>query len=386
MANNVDLVLERNKRKRIRRLVKVGIFAFFILIGMFIYKMRDVWFPQLEGLGARYQNGVTRNEHAEAEGEFELNVSGGVDYHANFVKNDLFILCDKYLYIYGADGALHDSRQHAYSNAVMKVSGTRALTYSSNGTSFRLDSPNAAIYKLQTEKPIFFGVLAEDGRAAIVTESETYACRLHVFDATGKLLYSRECVERLADVSFCENGCIFATITASGGDLMTSLTYITFDSNEIVWETPPIETLCYDLYAMPDGSAFVIGDDMAAYYSSTGALSGSYDYNAKIVDFACGNEKVAILLQNEQRRRSTLLLFSDHSAAPQVVSIDSAGKSVILDAETAYLLCSGKICTYAFSGDLLNSLDVQDAYDRILKYGKYFYLLGYDTINRVQIQ
>ncbi|MCR5717758.1 MAG: DUF5711 family protein [Oscillospiraceae bacterium] len=386
MANNVDLVLERNKRKRLRRFVKVGIFAFFILIGVFIYKMRDVWFPHLEGFGTRYQNNVTRNENAEAEGEFELNVSGGVDYHADFVKNDLFILCDKYLYIYGSDGMLSDSRQHAYSNAVMKACGTRALTYSSSGTSFRLDGTNGMIYEAQTEKPIFFGVLSEDGMAAIVTESETYACHLNVFDVSGKLLYSRECVERLADVSFCENGCIFATISASGGDLMTALTYITFDSNDVVWESSPIETLCYELYAMPDGSAYIIGDDMVAYYSSTGALAGSYDYNAEIVDFACGNERVAVILQNEQRRRSTLLLFSDHSAAPQTVSLDIAAKSVILDTETAYLLGAGQVRTYAFSGDLLGTLTVKDAYDRILKYGKYFYLLGYDKINRVLIQ
>ena len=40
--------------------------------------------------------------------------------------NNLFILCDKYLYIYGTDGKLKDSRQHAYSNGVMKVRNKRA--------------------------------------------------------------------------------------------------------------------------------------------------------------------------------------------------------------------------------------------------------------------
>ena len=386
MANNVDLVLERNKRKHIRRLVKIVIFAFFIVVGVFIYRMRDVWFPHLEGIGTRYQSNVTRNEDAEAEGEFELNVSGGVDYHAGFINNNLFILCDKYLYVYAADGTLRDSRQHAYSNAVMKISGNRALLYSHNGTSLRLDTPNSTVYELQTEKPIFFGILSEDGRAAIVTESDTYACRLNIYDANGKIIYTRECVERLSDVSFCENGCIFSTLTASGGELMTALTYITFDSNEIVWETSPIATLCYELYAMPDGSAFVIGDDLAAYYSSTGALVGSYDYNAALVDYAYQNGKAAILLQNEQRRQSTLLLFSDRSAAPQTVNIDSTVRSVIMDAEIVYLLGSGQVRSYAFSGDELDSQSVKDAYDRILKYGKYFYLLGYDKINRVQIK
>lgn len=385
MANNVDFILERNKRRRRRRLIKIGIAVCFIALGVFLYRMRDVWFPQLEGIGSRYQNNVTRNENADAQGEFELNVSGGVDYHAGFISNNLLILCDKYLYIYGADGTLRDTRQHAYSNAVMKITGNRALIYSHNGTSLRLDTPNSNVYETQTELPIYFGVLADDGRAAIVTGSETYACRLNIFDTSGKLIYTRECVERLSDVSFIENGCIFSTIGAQGGELLTTLTYITFDSDEAVWVTSPLQTLCYELHALPDGGAFVIGDDLAAYYSSTGALIGSYDYNASLVDYAYKGGKAAVLLQNEQRRKSSLMLFSDKSAAPQTVNIDSTTKYVVLDSETAYLLGGGFVRSFAFSGEQMGSQPVKDAYDRLLKYGKYFYLLGYDKINRVQI-
>lgn len=385
MANNIDLVLERSKRKRRRQLTKFVIFLVFAAIGVFIYRMRDVWFPQLEGIGSRYQSNVTRNETAGAEGEFELNVSGGVDYHADFIGNNLLILCDKYLYVYGTDGTLKDSRQHAYSNAVMKVSGKRALVYSHNGTSFRVDTPNGNVYEEQTEFPIWIGVLGEDGRAAIVTESETYACRLNIFDVNGKLVYTRECVDRLSDISFYENGCIFTTIGASDGELQTTLSYITFDDDDLQWVTSPIPTLCLELETLPDGGAFVIGDDLAAYYSSTGALVGSYDYKGTLTDYAYENGKAAVLLTNEQRRQSTLLLFSDRSSAPQTVSINATQKSVILSEEMAYLLGSGEILSYAMSGVQKDSQPVKDAYDRILKYGKYFYLLGYDKINREQI-
>lgn len=385
MANKIDLVLERTKRRRKRHLVKLAIVLFFVIVGVFIYRMRDVWFPHLEGIGTRYQNNVTRNANAEAEGEFGLNVSGGVDYHAGFINDNLLILCDKYLYIYDSEGELQDSRQHAYSNAVMKINGSRALVYSHNGTSFRVDTPNGNVYEAQTELPIWIGVIDDTGRTAIVTESETYACRLNIYDQNGTRMYSRDCVERLSDISFFENGCIFSTIGASNGELETTLSYITFDSNDLVWETAPLPTLCLGLYAMPDGGAFVIGDDLAAYYSSTGALVGSYDYNAALTDYAFENGKAAILLQNEQRRQATLLLFSDKSTAPQTVAIDAIERSVILNAETAYLLGSGSILTYSFAGDLIATQSVRDAYDRMLKYGKYFYLLGYDKINRVGI-
>lgn len=384
MANNVDVVLLRNRMKRRRRIVKVLIALFIVGICVLVYAKRDVWFPQLEGIGSRYQN-VTRSDDADTGGEFELSVSGGVEYTAEFINNNLFILCDKYLYIYTANGKLRDSRQHAYSNAVMKVNNSRALIYSSNGTSFRVDSPSKMLYEQTLDQPIWFGVLSEQGYAAIVTESETYACRLIIFDATGKLLYSRECVERLADVCFYGNGCIFSTISASGGELNTTLQYITFESKDPQWETSPFSTLCLDVCAMPDGGAFVIGDTKAAYYSSTGALVGSYDYNAELVDYAFSEGKAAVLLKNEQRRQSILLLFSDKSAAPVTVTFDSITKSVIIDGETVYLLGGGQIQSYSFAGDALHTVEVRDAYERILRYGKYFYLLGYDKIHRTGI-
>ena len=122
------------------------------------------------------------------------------------------------------DGKLLDSRQHAYSNAIMQTNHNKALIYSFNGTHFRVDSQKKMLYEMQTEQPILFAVLSEDGYAAVVTESETYACRLSVFDAAGKLIYTRECVERLTDVSFVgstDNGCIFSTIGAENGEIVT---------------------------------------------------------------------------------------------------------------------------------------------------------------------
>ena len=383
MANSVDVVLLRKRRRARQRIIKLLLFLIFAGFAILIYVRRDVWFPKLEGIGTRYQN-ITQNEDV-TDDAFSLSISGGVNYSADFINKDLFILCDKYLYIYGSDGKLKDSRQHAYSNAAMKIAGSRALLYSVNGTNFRVDSLSKMLYEVTTEQPIWFGVLADDGKTAIVTESETFACRLCIYDNSGKLMYTRECVDRLSDVSFFGNGCIFSTIGASEGDLETTLQYITFDSDNVQWNTTPLPTLCMDMYALNDGGVFVIGDTKAAYYSSTGALLGSYDYNADLIDYTFSDEKGAVLLKNEQRRESILLLFSDRSAAPVSVSLDTIAKNVIIDGETVYLLDNGRIRSYAFSGEEMNSTSVKDAYDRILKQGKYFYLLGYDTINRMEI-
>jgi len=378
MANLSDVLQARQRRKRRKQIIAGLVIAAAVLAALLIYSKREQIFSGLEKISSPHSN-----LNAENDNGFLLRVSGGVDYHAEFVNHHLFILCDKYLYIYDMDGTLLDSRQHAYSNAVMQTNQNKALTYSLNGTHFRMDTQKKMLYENQTEQPILFAVLSNDGKAAVVTESETYACRLMVFDTNGKVIYTRDCVERLTDLSFTDNGCLFSTIGAENGQLITVIQSVRFDKSDIQWATAPLATLCMHVYALKNGGAFVIGDTQAAYYDNTGALINTYDYAGTLLDFDFAEEKGAVLLKNEERRQSVMLLFSDAASAPASVIFDNICKTVKIQDNTVYLLDAGKIIGYSFNGTELSVLGIQDAYEKILRSGKYFYLLGYDRIERV---
>ena len=378
MANFDDVLQARLRRKRRKQMIGGLIVIAAILVAFGIYSKRDKIFSGLEKIGTQYSN-----LSAETDGEFLLTVSGGVDYYAEIINHNLFVLCDKYLYIYDMDGKLLDSRQHAYSNAIMCTNQNKVLTYSFNGTHFRVDSQKKMLYENQTERPILFAVLSDNGYAAVVTESEAYACRLSVFDANGKSVYHRDCVERLTDVSLTDNGCLFSTISAENGELVTVIQSVHFDESDVQWITDPLPTLCMHIYAMKNGGVFVIGDTKAAYYNNTGTLVSAYDYNGILLDYDFSEGFGAVLLKNEERRQSVLMLFSDENLAPSSVTFDNICKTVSIQDGTAYLLDTGKIRSYSFSGTELSSLEIEDAYEKIRKNGKYFYLLGYDRIQRV---
>ncbi len=384
MADTVDIVQVRLRKKRRQRLLRLLGILLAVSICIFIYAKRNVWFPKLEDIGTKYQN-VRQNENADTEGYFPLSVSGGVDFYAEFIGNQMFLLCDKYLYIYGADGSLKDSRQHAYSNAIIKANDSRSLLYSHGGTSFRVDTQNKMLFEISTENPIQFAVLGKDNYVAVVTESATYACRLSVYDAVGKLIYTRDCVDRLLDVSMQDKGCILASLGAANGDLTTTLQYVSFDETEPIWSTEPFATLCQHIYALADGGALVIGDTRCAYYSSTGALLSSYDYTGTLMGFSFDENRAAVLLKNEQRRQSELLLFSEASAPPVSVPFNSIAKSVTVEGDTAYLLNNTSITGYAFSGEQLSSRAIEESCESMKRNGKYFYLFGYDTIDRISV-
>ncbi len=378
MANFDDVLQARLRRKRRKQMIGGLIVIAAILVAFGIYSKRDKIFSGLEKIGTQYSN-----LSAETDGEFLLTVSGGVDYYAEIINHNLFVLCDKYLYIYDMDGKLLDSRQHAYSNAIMCTNQNKVLTYSFNGTHFRVDSQKKMLYENQTERPILFAVLSDNGYAAVVTESEAYACRLSVFDANGKSVYHRDCVERLTDVSLTDNGCLFSTISAENGELVTVIQSVHFDESDVQWITDPLPTLCMHIYAMKNGGVFVIGDTKAAYYNNTGTLVSAYDYNGILLDYDFSEGFGAVLLKNEERRQSVLMLFSDENLAPSSVTFDNICKTVSIQDGTAYLLDTGRIRSYSFSGTELSSLEIEDAYEKIRKNGKYFYLLGYDRIQRV---
>ncbi|MBR6617864.1 MAG: hypothetical protein IKL00_08335 [Oscillospiraceae bacterium] len=382
MAENMDIVRLRQLRLRRKRLLKLLLGLLAVTACIIVYVKRDVWFPKLEGIGTKYQN-ITQNKNADTEGNYPLSVSGGVDYYTSFVGNHMFILCDMYLYIYSADGDQKDSRQHAYSNAVMQTSGSRCLLYSCNGTKFRVDTANKMLFENTLEQPILFARIGKNGYTAVVTESETYASRLCIFDANGKSVYNRDCVDRLVDVTLYDGGCVFATLGAENGEITTTLQSVTFNGDHVVWASSPMPTLCMNIYALSDGGAMVIGDSSCAYYSSTGALLYSYDYTGELLDYTYSDEKAAILVKNEEQRQSQLLLFYKIAAQPAQVSIPYIAKSVEIDDETAYILGIHSIDGYAFNGNQTSQLEMTDSYERIMKNGKYFYLLGYDKINRI---
>lgn len=384
MGNTVDIVVIRQRRRFRRRMSKFLLILLAIGVCIFIYAKRDIWFPQLEGIGSRYQN-ITQNENADTEGNYPLSISGGVDYYTSFVENNMFILCDMYVYIYTVDGSFRESRQHAYSNAVMETNKERCLLYSCNGTKFRVDTDSKMLFENTTEQPILFARIAENGLVAVVTESDTYACRLNVYDTSGKLIYSRDCVDRVLDVSLRESGCVFTTLGAENGDLVTTIQSVSFEGSETEWTTSPLTTLCIRVYALSDGGAFVIGDTKCAYYNSTGEIQSLCDYSGTLADFAFSDERAAVLLENEERRQSHLLLFSEPASQPAEVAIPSIAKSVVVDGEKAYLLGAKGIESYAFSGERMSELNMTDAYEKLLKNGKYFYLLGYDKINRIKM-
>lgn len=384
-SKDIDIGLLRRKKKRRRQIVKF--LALMLLVGIVImlYVKRDVWFPKLEGIGQKFQSVRSNDENELAEGNFPISISGGIDYQTAELNDYLVILSDAYTYVYTTDGELYESRQHAYSNAKLQTAGKKAVVYESGGNRFRVESYSDIEYSHKLEENIIFARMSEDGKTAVVTTSETYFCKLLVYDEAGNEIYSRECVDRVVDLAFTEDseGCVIATIDAVNGNICSKITSVSFNSTKDNWESEPIDTLCVGIFKS-ENNVIILGDTKCAYYSNKGELKSEYTYPAQLRDWDYYDGKIAMLFENETKRHSYVTTISSAKKEPGVIEFDdNSAKCIRIIDEKLCILSKEGINQYNFSGSGKTKISSEGSYEKVIYIDDYLFLLGYDRIDRI---
>lgn len=387
MDPEVDVVAQRKKRNAMRGVRRFSVFILLAIFCAYLYVQRDAWIPKLAGIGSRYQS-ITQNDGTLAEGNFPLTISGKSDYQAEIANDVLFIQNDAYLYLYSPHGDLKDVRQHMFSNAVLKTSGAYALVYENDGSGFRVDKPSKNMFVKYLDNDIIFGVINDSGYTAIVTESDQYACSLQVFDETGKAIYTRNCVNRLIDVTFQNdgNGCAFMELDVENGELVSRMKSVRFDEKDVQWESEPLSTMGLELSYSESGMLCVVGDTMCAYYDDSGNLSSSYTYMGDLVAYDVAYGSAAVILKDENQREARLILMDRSADSPSEVRISDTSKKVLLSQDDAYVMNADSITSYAFSGKSIATVKLDVSYRTFVKQDGYIFLMGYDQINRVDFK
>jgi len=382
-ANDIDIVEERKKEKRRRRIIKLIVFLVLVLVVGGLYYFRDKWYPKLEGLGEKYQTTIQNNGKL-AEGNFPIEIMGGSEYQFEITNKTGYLLNDAFVYIYNQNGGLTDSRQHGYSNPIMKSADGRVLIYENGGYNFRVESYKKTVFTKKMENTIIFGRMNED-YIAIVTASDKFASVLTVYDRKGKFVYGRECVERIIDVSFTENGngCLLSFINASNGALINVTEKIKFDASEPLWVSEPAETFCIDSYSLESGGAVVLGEEECAYYDDSGKIINSSVYEGTFAGGDVSGKHTAIITNDEQRRKYVLTLIADESSEPILINSEEVLKDVAIYDDCAYIMTSKNIMAYDFTGQLRSTVEISDAYKSFRRSDDYIFLLGYEKIDRI---
>ena len=360
-------------------------FFIIIIIAAIIYGMyhfREKWLPKLRGIGDTYQTVV--NDGKLAEGNFPIEIFGESNYQLEYSSDVLFLLNDAYIYLYNQEGGLLDSRQHAYSNAILKASAGKALIYESGGYKLRVEGKNKTSYSATMEHPIIFARISADGFVAAVTTSGNFTCELTIYDNKGKVVYVRECVERIIDISFMNGsvGAMISYVMEINGALVTEFEKASFTSAEAKHKSNPVSSYCL-MSNIYNGGAVIIGDLNCAYFNDLGNIAMTYDYDGKFAGCDISGESAAIILKNEERRKYSLVLIKNAQTFPVVINSDEEFRHVLIYNGLVYAMSGGSIRAYDFSGQIRSTATISDSYDHFRRCDRYIFLMNYDRIDRI---
>ncbi len=378
-----DMQNRRRKKKLVRFLKKAAVVLAIVALGVLAYIFRAKWIPLFEGIGAKYQNSV-RNSGELAEDNFPIKIRGTTEHEIGVIENYLTYLDDTHFYMYSVDGELVAERQHSYSSPILKSGSKRALIYDCGGKKLKVESRQKTVYEKEFEGNIILAKLSGNDSAAVVSESDGFACVMYVYNPDGTERYTIKNVDaRITDVDFYVGsaGCITANVGVKGGKLISAISKYDFSKTEPDWQSEPVDTYAISAEILQNGDIAVFGDTKFAYYSSDGALAGTYSYPSSLSGFSSGGSTSAILLEREEFRKSTLVIINDINN-PITIELDKTAKGVYTSEKEVYVLTSDELVAYSFDGVKIDSISVSDNYTGFVKIGDHIFLNGYNEINR----
>lgn len=376
-------IYAKRRQKKQKKVLRQG--AWLLLLAaviLVLYQRRDSWMHRFTSGGGRQS--VHNSGQPSGTGNFPIYMYHDQDYQYGSAGGKLLVLTDSHLQIYEQDGTPVASRQHTYGNAMLQTAGEFALIYENGGTHLRLETDAKTRFEKTMSDPIIFGRISPSGMIAVVTTAETCACKLTVFNVKGQQIYTRSCVERLADLTFHpdEKGCYAVSIYTADGLMHSVVHSYSFSVVTDLWASQPLDTLAISVYNTSEGNVFLLGDTMCGFLSSEGQLLSSYVYPDVLRLGRFEGNTAAILLRNEEMHTDSLVLLNGTAQSPVIRGYNKDVKdiSIVSEKEAVLVQMRKQLETVDIYGQMISAMPVSDGYDGFLRIGKNLYLRGYDRI------
>ncbi|MCM1132360.1 MAG: DUF5711 family protein [Ruminococcus flavefaciens] len=380
-----DMVELKKRKKRRKMIIRLIIFMVIAVLASSAYLTKEMWLPKLRGLGKQYTTIV--NDGRLAEGNFPIEINGGVNYQTDCSGGNLVVLSDAYIYFYSEEGGLIKKRQHAYTNAVMSAVDDEVLIYEHSGNRFSVEDRNDIVYSKELDENIIFARLSSEGYTAVVTKSENYECEVTVYDDRGEVIYERKCVQKVSDISFTDksSGCIIGYIYAENGSIVTSVQKAVFTESGEKWTSQGLDTLGLNVYGY-DGGAFVLGMDACGYVDTSGQISSFYRYDGDLADGSSDGGQSAVIINSDDRRRYIMALFDGGGTEPIILSFETPLIDVVVNDGLAYVMTQNAVLAYDFTGSLRSTASVNDSYTGFVRSSNYVFLKSFSKIDRINYE
>ena len=309
------------------------------------------------------------------------------------VNKELFMVSDSDLTVYNSTAKVLASRQHSFSEPVMKTNGSRTLIYNLGGTGYQIESRSKTVQKKSAQGNIFAGALAGDGHYAFATQAEGYCGKLTAYKPDGKAQFQYWFAGYYPTAVALDASGTHAAVTAisalDGG--LTSAVYLLDFNKEGAVEpfSAYTENMMLDVYWSPDGTVSAIGDKMTALINTSAQAKANYDYQGmQLSAYTVDSGRTVLALAPFENATSSVLVVLDGGGKELAnISVPGAVRSVSLYGDTVAALAGGTVYAYsAVGGGAVGTADAgSDATAVALGSESSAYVLGISELRSVSL-
>lgn len=374
--NNINKY--REKKERNKRKLKFIIFLIVVLAVIVIIANWRTIFAPLEGIWLK-----------RGEGGFPVMLPGSTQYHVGELGDNFYLLTDTYLYTYTKDGEELAGVQHRFQNPKGVSNDKRVMVYDKNGKSFSLYSRTGEVFSNTVDDVIVLGQIGNTDRSAIVTTSTRYSNYLYVFNASGKQIFRWASPdEKIMGVCFGHNdSSIYVSVVGEqNGSLRGSI--VSFDlsnSESEIWRTFIGEKITYSLNADSGGVYAVTGSGALLLDGQTGELLASNGFTRPINALPDPDGLKAVIFRDSATNKETAVTYDDKLQPTSAITPDEDISACDIDSGRLYLLIGRSLTVYDSLLNEIKRYELEDSYSNVKVIGGYAYLLGYNTVQRLEL-
>jgi len=245
---NANMKVVKGKKEEKKRKFKV--FTAFVIAVCVLLIVLEIVFPA--GLIRTVKNTVA----VIGSGSLPIELDSTNTLDVKPMGNYYFLLSNTHLYAYSNSGKELINYIHGCEKPILKVSRWGALIFDQGDTKLSVLTISGEETFVDTKKTVISAAIADTGSYAVVTESDSYASAVTVYNKKGKSIYewysAKDTVNNVAISSNAKKIAV-STFNTSGGEFSSTVNVLNFESATPEYTYKIEDSLVYDISSAATG-------------------------------------------------------------------------------------------------------------------------------------
>ncbi len=271
-------------------------------------------------------------------------------------KGGLAVASDSEIKFFTSMGRMTMTSGSPHTNPDIVTSNSHVLIYDRGSKSYSVYNSFTQMAAGSFADPISTAAMALDGSFAIVTKSESYGSRVHMFnkDLGKESIYSKNSNVVSLDYSFDGKYLAVLSLDVASGQSFVTLDILKNGKNEVHSTAYLYDVMPYKVSFTSNSSAVVVSDSLCAVYDLKGEMKSKYDYPASLSGMTASDGGFALKFSDNSVSQDTrVLLFDAQGNIKADKVLNSRISDIKMDKITLYAVTDGVV--YMITSDIMTA-------------------------------